>query len=166
MQCLDDYTSSSKLGDVGLHVRLEAVRSASLAVERALLHDAPRDLMIARICALGVESSDKMRTTVAAIIRSHWQSFGLASINESAFFTLARIIHYTKLTENQCGEKTSNLPLGLLPLLPRTQRHPSPRTRHSPRLGHVGQFKVRKYRMPCRPWRHSGIPARTLSGIK
>ena len=67
----------SKLGDVGLQVRLEAVKTASLALEGSLTTDTERDSMIARLCALTVESSDKMRSTVAETLRRNWQTFGL-----------------------------------------------------------------------------------------
>ena len=82
MRSLDNYTSDSKLGDVGLHVRLEAVQTASFALEQSLLsHDTPREQILARICALAVESSDKMRSTVAAILTRHWDDFGLSEFS-------------------------------------------------------------------------------------
>lgn len=79
IRCLEDYTTNSKLGDVGLHVRLEAVQTASYTLEGKLLdHVASREQLLARICALAVESSDKMRSTVATILGRNWEGFGLS----------------------------------------------------------------------------------------
>lgn len=72
---LDDYTNDQR-GDIGSHLRMEAIEAVDIGLQHDLLPDEkPRQALIARICRLAGERLDKVRIRAWQCIQNHWVTF-------------------------------------------------------------------------------------------
>lgn len=73
--CLDNYTNDQR-GDIGSHLRIEAIEAVDIAVRYGLLpEEESRQALIARICRLAGERLDKVRIRAWRCMQSHWATF-------------------------------------------------------------------------------------------
>ena len=73
--CLDDYTNDRR-GDIGSHLRIEAIESVDIALQRSLLpEEESRRALIVRICRLAGEKLDKARIRAWRCMQDHWATF-------------------------------------------------------------------------------------------
>ena len=85
VECLNDYTNDSRLGDIGSEVRMEAIAAATFALRRvhalrATANQALRNRLIYRICSLATESLDKVRFRAATCLQEIWDDIDLSKI--------------------------------------------------------------------------------------
>ena len=73
--CLDDYTNDQR-GDIGSHLRIEAIEAVDIGLQYDLLpEEKSRQALIARICRLAGERLDKVRIRAWRCIQNHWVIF-------------------------------------------------------------------------------------------
>lgn len=85
VDCLNDYTNDSRLGDVGSEVRMEAISTATFALRtvhalRTKANRALRNMLIYRVCSLATESLDKVRFRAATCLQEIWNKLDLSNI--------------------------------------------------------------------------------------
>ena len=73
--CLNDYTNDQR-GDIGSHLRIEAIEAVDVSLQYDLLpEEKPRQALIARICRLAGERLDKVRIRAWRCMQNHWVTF-------------------------------------------------------------------------------------------
>ena len=72
--CLNDFTVDQR-GDVGSHVRLEAIDAVEVALQSNLLPLETRRSLLAGVVSLAVEKLDKVRFRAWNCVRKNWKSF-------------------------------------------------------------------------------------------
>lgn len=73
--CLDDYTNDQR-GDIGSHLRIEAIEAVDIALQCGLLpEEKSRQALIARICRLAGEKLDKVRIRAWRCMQDNWATF-------------------------------------------------------------------------------------------
>ena len=85
VDCLNDYTNDSRLGDIGSGVRMEAISTATFALRtvhalRTKANQALRKKIIYRVCSLATESLDKVRFRAATCLQEIWNELDLSKI--------------------------------------------------------------------------------------
>lgn len=69
--CLNDFTVDQR-GDVGSHVRLEAIDTAGVAIQNDLLLLKTRRSLLAEVVRLAVEKFDKVRFRAWSCVQKNW----------------------------------------------------------------------------------------------
>ena len=85
VDCLNDYTNDSRLGDIGSEVRMEAISTAAFALRtvhalRTTANQALRNKLIYRVCSLATESLDKVRFRATTCLQEIWNDIDLSKI--------------------------------------------------------------------------------------
>lgn len=73
--CLDDYTNDQR-GDIGSHLRIEAIEAVDIGLQNGLLpEEETKRALIARICRLAGERLDKVRIRAWRCMQDNWATF-------------------------------------------------------------------------------------------
>ena len=85
VDCLNDYTNDSRLGDIGSEVRMEAISTATFALRtihalRTKANQTLRNKLMYRVCSLATESLDKVRFRAATCLQEIWNEIDLSKI--------------------------------------------------------------------------------------